>query len=787
MDATRVYASFARLFPVLQPVVTGYASSLIKAHKTKLRLNFLRECLKEQVIPRSFLPRRLLEMRDRPFDDLQRIVLMKFIQRTKVDVQNCFRTSNQKRMDFNHVIPTEWKTSLLDHCYKKLRRARRRLEVHLRNKLLVLVDNSDWNKHTNPQFAVNLSDKILDKNTVAALGYGLNFAVCKGSFDYAEIAKSFCNLEKFGQVPCEDVNICKGVVYGFMSQPHFPNVPARFMKSFESLKREENIYITKADKSNTIVILNKNDYTQKVFDLLSDTSTYECLGKNPLEKVNSDFNKKLKGILRGREELLKQFITQGASLPYMYGLIKTHIENNPVRPIISSIGSASYKLSKWLVRILTPLVGNISHTTVKNNVDLVEKLNDVNVNFDFKLVSFDVTSLFTRVPVHDLLSFLSEELDNFDLPFPSDMIIELIKLCIIDSKFVFQEKFYIQKFGMAMGNPLSPVLSNLYMEYYEKRLLPSILPNGVTWNRYVDDIVCVWPVSEDVEVFLYKLNGLVLSIKFTFEEEKDGILPFLDVSIHRIGKKFKFSVYRKPTNVCSYIHYYSSHSDQVKASTFSSMFLRALRICSPEFLEPKIDKIYNIAFDLKYPHSVIDKAFKMARKTFFSLQEKTPFKTDNLLVLPYSEKFKVVPKLLKTFNVNVVFSNTNTVRNMLIKNSPKNTEGCIYEVPCRDCSMKYIGQTGKALNVRLKQHQYSVRTFQSSNAIFLHKMNFDHHIDWQNCKSIIACKDYTKRNILESALIKFYHGDIMNISVGLFKLDGFIIEEIIKQLSVNIS
>ena len=92
---------------------------------------------------------------------------------------------------------------------------------------------------------------------------------------------------------------------------------------------------------------------------------------------------------------------------------------------------------------------------------------------------------------------------------------------------------------------------------------------------------------------MVSLNNLAPSIKFTVEVEHDGTIPFLDCVIHRHDNGFKYSIYRKPTNVTSYVHYYSSHPDQVKRSVFSSMFLRAFRICSPEFFDDEIKLIYD--------------------------------------------------------------------------------------------------------------------------------------------------------------------------------------------------
>ena len=524
--------------------------------------------------------------------------------------------------------------------------------------------------------------------------------------------------------------------------------------------------------------MNKQEYIDKVENLLSDENTYEKLQKNPSETFNSSFNKKVKALLRGNEEVLKRITSISPSLPYMYGVIKTHKPNNPVRPIISSVGSITYKLSKYLVSLLNPLIGTISSSHIKNNVDLIDKLNNVQVKCDFKLVSFDVCSLFTKVPVDDLLSFLPEVLDRLELPFDNTVLVNLIKLCILDSKFEFNGKYYSQKFGMAMGNPLSPVLSNLYMEFFEKKILSKILPKQAIWFRYVDDIICLWPNSENLNTFMEKLNNQVASIKFTMEIENDSSLPFLDVLIIRNNRNFKYSIYRKTTNVSAYVHFYSSHSDKVKQSVFSSMFLRAYRICSPEHIDEEINKIYEISANLKYPRIFIDKCLTAAKKTFYNSTEKQPYDNKNLLILPYNKNFKHLPQILKPLDINVAFRNDNTVKSSIIKNGPSNKIGCIYKVPCKMCNKAYIGQTGKTLDTRLKQHRYSVRSAQETNALFIHLRDAGHPIDWTNATNVLQNSSVIERNIIESSLIKKSWQSNLNLNDGLYRLDPIIIKEI---------
>ena len=723
---------------------------------------------------------RLLKLCQKPFEELHRIILQKYIDITKIVVRESFNVTKSRSYNFHHTIPEEWKTRLLDYCYGKMRSVRKIVSNRLNKKLSQLIKDSDWQKDANPNFVVNLSDKPLNDGAKCALGFGLSFAATKQKIDFVDVAKGFCNLEKFGDVPTQDLNICKGIVYNSLSAPCLPNCPKRFLTAYKELRKDKDLHITKADKSNCVVILNHVDYVAKMNNLLSDDVTYTKLQKNPLESVNSEFNRKLKKLLHGQEHLIKQFSSLSPSLPYMYGLIKTHKPGNPIRPIICSTGSTSYKLSKWLVSILSPLVGTISTSHLKNNVDLINKLNALHINFDFKLVSYDVTSLFTRVPVYDLLLFLEDELTHHDLPLPVHTIIDMIKLCVVDAKFVCNGEYFSQKFGMAMGNPLSPLLSNLYMEFFEKEVLPRILPPNVIWFRYVDDILCIWPKNLDVDHFLLQLNGLVPSIKFTKELEQDGRLPFLDVVIHRVDRYFKFDVFRKPTNVLSYVHFYSAHNLKTKLSVFSSMFLRAFRICSPEFLDEEFNRIYDISSKLKYPNHLIENALRLARKSFYKESQGTQFCKKNLLVLPFHLNLTRLPHLLSSFNINVVFKNSN-IKSLLIKNSPNNDGGCVYSIPCKHCDKWYIGQTGKDLNTRINQHKYSVRSGQTSSGVFVHTRDFGHNIDWNNTKKIVSCNSFVERNLVESCFIKHTFVNNLNLSMGLYKLDNFIVKEIVKQ------
>ena len=169
------------------------------------------------------------------------------------------------------------------------------------------------------------------------------------------------------------------------------------------------------------------------------------------------------------------------------------------------------------------------------------------------MVSFDVVSLFTKVPVEDSLSLLSHQF--------ADDILALFKLVLTSTYFCFDGQYFEQTDGVAMGSPLSPVKADFFMEDFEEKALNQATLKPTCWYRYVDDTFVIWPHGkENLTEFLEHLSGLHKNIYFTMEIEEDGHLPFLDIDIYRktdgsLGHK----VYRKPTHTNLHLHQLSHH------------------------------------------------------------------------------------------------------------------------------------------------------------------------------------------------------------------------------------
>ena len=93
-------------------------------------------------------------------------------------------------------------------------------------------------------------------------------------------------------------------------------------------------------------------------------------------------------------------------------------------------------------------------------------------------MSYDVTALFTSVPIDPALNIIKDLLEKDDnlsnrTVLSVQNIIELLGFCLYNTYFSYQNKFYEQVEGAAMGSPVSPIESNLYMEHFEGEALRS--------------------------------------------------------------------------------------------------------------------------------------------------------------------------------------------------------------------------------------------------------------------------------------------------------------------------
>ena len=130
--------------------------------------------------------------------------------------------------------------------------------------------------------------------------------------------------------------------------------------------------------------------------------------------------------------------------------------------------------------------------------------------------------------------------------------------------FEFNDNYYLQIQGTAMGTKMAPAYANLFMGKLEQELKTLGKPHILIWKRFIDDIFIIWTGSKtEFTTYMNKLNKVHNTIKFT-HEISDKELIFLDVILYKDNRFQEKNIldirtHIKPTNKQLYIHATSYH------------------------------------------------------------------------------------------------------------------------------------------------------------------------------------------------------------------------------------
>ena len=491
--------------------------------------------------------------------------------------------------------------------------------------------------------------------------------------------------------------------------------------------------IHKSDKGNSVVIVNREDYLRRMQEMVDDVSKFERVdvedGKdyNFMVKETKDVNELL------NELLSKQSITKsqrenlrpnGPNPARLYGSPKIHkppVDGLPkYRPIISQIGSSTYKIAKFLLSFVQPFTTN--EYTVRDTFHFVSMLDGK----DHRLImaSLDVESLFTNIPLDETIDIVTKQVFGKKRKVNGLSKTDFRRLLVISTKgtvFYFNGRYYRQKDGVAMGSPLGPALANAFLCYHETRWLDEcpLTYMPIFFARYVDDIFVLLRSKEHIVMLCQYLSSKHPNIKFTYEEENDNVLPFLDVNVYRDADRFSSTVHRKVTFSGVYTNFHSFIPITYKRGLLSTLLYRAYSISSSfTSLHEEVEKLKKIFSKNQYPCKFVDRCIY----TFFNkiYEKRSPITTvpkkEFMVVLPFlgTMSFRTKNQLIRTFRELLPFSKLKIIFKTSTRLSscftfkdkiPKSLmSGVIYKYTCAGCNSCYIGSTKRFWEKRLEEH-----------------------------------------------------------------------------------
>ena len=642
----------------------------------------------------------------------------------------------------------------------------------------------------------NFSSYTLSAKEKFLLSLGLDFCLPTSKPRYVHYFSVFEKLA-YSLLPLSDEKTfnsfrrdCSHLAHKFYSghwgKNWLPFLNSDDLKILKTLGKNVQLVITKPDKGNGVVVMDRSVYIDKINSLLNDHSKFELIDCPDrfrlIYKIEDKINRFLSTLKNNgtlSRDSYEDLYVSGSSFGILYGSPKVHKGPSvPLRPILAAYNLPSYKLAKFLVPLLSHLTSN-SHS-IHNSSNFCNFITKQDPN-NF-LVSYDVEALFTNVPVQETISIILDKLyetqDSLYCGLKKSEFSTLLNLAVNDIHFIFNDKLFKQKDGMAMGSPLGPTFANIFMSHLENKFLqdcdPSFKPSF--YKRYVDDTIVGFQNISQAHQFLKYINSSHANIKFTMDIEKENTMNFLDVSIHRSGTSFSTNVFRKASHTGLGLNFYSFCPYIYKLNSCKTLLHRAYNNCSNwlNFSE-EASKLEKYFLDNNFPAHLFPKQLKIFLDSI--LRPKLPVisvpKCTKYISFPYlgskskqlqRELLQIISNHYTFIDLKIVFSNSFKIGSFFhFKDSLQSLmrSGVVYLYNCPKCDMgRYVGCTIRLLQVRICGHMgVSYRTLsdistKEHSSVRNHSFSCKSELQFSDFKILHSSSSKQSLLIAESLLIK---------------------------------
>jgi hypothetical protein len=410
------------------------------------------------------------------------------------------------------------------------------------------------------------------------------------------------------------------------------NESQNFIKIIKEISKDSNLIIKPADKNLGLTVMDASWYDNEISNQLHNDKYYtRCLISKSeiIQIVNNKYLNMLNYFpIDNEHEFHLNFLTNSpqidisrTDIPKFYILPKLHKETVKGRPIVASCNWITTPLSKycnWVLQneIMDKIENNIS-IMLKNSIQLINEIEDMEISDTTYLVTFDIESLYTNINQDEaskiILAILYKSFNsNMGFCILHPMIIyEFLNFIFNNNYIMFNDQIFKQHYGIAMGTSVAPTIANIYMWDLENKLFnklnhinSKLIPKK--YYRYLDDIFMLWDRSLD-ELINFKdiFNSMDPNIKLTMNHDLNTI-DYLDLIIYKNNNKINFKVHQKALNKYLYIPYNSNHPKHIYKGVIKTELIRYIRNSSniTDYIEIK-KKFYGRLRERGYPKKLL--------------------------------------------------------------------------------------------------------------------------------------------------------------------------------------
>jgi hypothetical protein len=378
------------------------------------------------------------------------------------------------------------------------------------------------------------------------------------------------------------------------------NLSQRQEKLLEALKKAKQFVITPTDKNLGPAILERSQYIERCFqDHLLNKATYHRL--NDPESKTLRYNARAHIILavahaekRGQlNHAERTYFSRSIAEeplrrpPQFYILPKVHKTPWKTRPVVSCAGSFNEIASKWLDYKLSKIV-KLCPSHIKDSYQVLDDLRQLGtLPPSARLFTADAVSMYTNIDTDHGIETIQKWLDLHrqeiladHASFPFALVMELLRIVMKNNVFQFDDCWFHQQNGTAMGTSVACIYATIYYSYHEEtKILPTYGSSLLYYKRFIDDVLAIWipppnssPKSANAAWLQFKAD-LTFGILEWETEDLAQSVDFLDLTISITSdRKLRTRTFQKAMNLYLYLCPSSAHPPGVlKGLIFGSV------------------------------------------------------------------------------------------------------------------------------------------------------------------------------------------------------------------------
>jgi hypothetical protein len=379
------------------------------------------------------------------------------------------------------------------------------------------------------------------------------------------------------------------------------NLTASERTALTELKANADIIIKPADKGSATVVMDRSAYIAEAHRQLDNATYYRKLDHpsytDNVKPINDVLDEMAASNVISKKQLHFLRANESDRQRIFYLLPKIHKPRSKWpqpdrmpegRPIVSDCGSESYRVSQYIDSFIRPI--SIKHPSyIKDTYDFVSKVRGQQIPKEAFLVTGDVCSLYTNMRIDRTIETTTQALARHPVEGrPDAHIIKLLDITLRNNDFVFDNEFYLQICGTAMGKTYAPGLADIYLEHFDHVATTGFHIKPLLFFRFLDDTFFVWTGTlEQLHEYETFLNGIIPGITITLNVSATSV-NFLDTTIYKHHPDFTnpkeatllTKVYFKDTDTHQLLHKDSFHPRHTTKGVLKSQILRFQRISS---------------------------------------------------------------------------------------------------------------------------------------------------------------------------------------------------------------